>query len=544
MISVDNRDSTRPDPPVHVRPKERGRPRRRPVEQVLAEILQTVFADRPGPLVIAIGGPGGTGKSTFADRLAQRLGDAAILRLDDYKTARAARRQAGLFGPHPAANQMDRIAAHLADLRLGQPFDKPVYDPALGDAGRTETYAPARFNLVEGEVATYPAFRALTDFAVFLDAHWRTQLATRLSRDIDRRAYSLDRAVATFLHSNLREFSAHGAASKHWADVHLFRHDDGRLELEAVSPALYQQTRHLLHEEVEVIELAGLIVPLLTPFGEDGKIARRALVEHLDGLAAAGVRRVLAGGTTGEFFAMTPAERLEVLKLTLEYFPGLVLFQAGGGPLPEALRLARQAQELGADGILCLPPSYYADAPTAGLVAYLRAVAAAVEIPLILYNFPRHTRNALTPAILAQVAHAGLKDSAGNLALLAATPCYFIGDDARLHRALRMGARGFVSAAANAAPALYVALEQAAQAQCWREVARLQVRIRRLLARLTQPEIAALKYGVRASIQDYPIAVRPPLAPLPLEPGAVLVELFRAAGRDPFEAGARRHGDP
>ncbi|MFO7642304.1 MAG: AAA family ATPase [Candidatus Competibacteraceae bacterium] len=112
MILIDpNNAAARPDPPVHVQPKDLGRPqRRRPVEQVLAEILQTVFADRPGPLVIAIGGPGGMGKSTFADRLAQRLGAAAILRLDDYKTARAARRQAGLFGPHPAANTCSATA--------------------------------------------------------------------------------------------------------------------------------------------------------------------------------------------------------------------------------------------------------------------------------------------------------------------------------------------------------------------------------------------------------------------------------------------------
>jgi len=103
-----------------------------------------------------------------------------------------------------------------------------------------------------------------------------------------------------------------------------------------------------------------------------------------------------------------------------------------------------------------------------------------------------------------------------------------------------MGARGFVSAAANAAPALYVALEQAAQARCWREVARLQVRIRRLLARLTQPEIAALKYGVRASIQDYPVAVRPPLATLPPEQGAPLAKALHTAARGLSTAGDQR----
>jgi len=497
----------------HVRPTDHGRLCRRPVEQLLAEVIRTALADTPGSRVIAVGGPGGTGKSTLAGRLADRLGDAAVLRLDDYKTARADRAKAGIFGPHPDANKMALIAEHLRQVRQGRCFEQPVYDPALGDAGSVRTHQPARFNIIDGEVATYREFRDLVDFSIFIDSDWRTQLATRLGRDLAQRNYSPEKAIATFLHSNLREFSRHGAESKNWADVHLYRHEDYRLELESMSRDLYEQVRDMLHEDIEAVEPAGLIVPLLTPFAAEGAIDERAFVDHLNFLAHAGVRRVLVSGTTGEFFSLTADERLRLLKLALEYFPGMVLFQAGGGPMAEAVDLARRAERLGADAILCLPPSYYADAPPQGIVEYFRDVAAAIETPLVLYNFPRHTQNPMTPNILRQVEHFGLKDSSGELSLIKATPRYFVGDDAKIVRALRAGAIGFVSAAANARPDLYVSLDACTVEHRWQEAESLQAQIAELLARLGRPQIPFIKRLVQERIANYPVAVRPPLAP-------------------------------
>ena len=368
----------------HVRPRDHDRLRRRPAEDMLGDIIQKIFADRTGPILIAVGGPGGTGKSWFSGKLARRLGDASVLRLDDYKTARTDRQQAGIFGPHPDANKMELIAEHLEDIRDNRSISKPVYDPAAGDAELSETYLPARFNLIDGEVSTYRRFRDLADFAVFIDSDWRTQLATRLERDLTDRDYSPEKAVATFLHSNLREFGEHGAESKNWADVHLFCHEDYRLELESVSRELYAQVRDLLHDDVEEVGLDGPIVPLLTPFAEDGSIDRRAFAEHLDWLAERGAKRVLTGDVTGELFSLTQAERLELLKLALEYFPGLVFFQAGGGPLGETIALAGQAQRLGADAICCMTPIGWPDAPSQGVVEYLRRIADSLDVPLML----------------------------------------------------------------------------------------------------------------------------------------------------------------
>ncbi len=438
----------------HVRPIDHNRLRRRPVEELLGDVIEAVFADEPGPVLIAIGGPGGTGKSYFAGLLARRLGDASVLRLDDYKTARADRKEAGIFGPHPDANKMDLIAEHLNCLLNGQAINKPVYDSSIGTAGSEEIYTPSRFNLIDGEVSTYRCFRDLTKFAVFIDSHWRTQLATRLGRDLDDRNCSPEKAVATFLHSNLREFADHGSESKNWADVHLFCHDDYRLELESISGELYEQVGGLLHDDVEEVELDGLIVPLLTPFGADGEIDRPAFVEHLDWLAGSGVRRVITGDTTGELFSLTTDERLELLKLALEYFPGLVLFQAGGGPLGETLRLAKDAQQLGADAIAVMAPVGWPDATTEGVVEYLNRVAEMVEVPLILCNGPGH---AITPEITAEVPHFALSNP---------TAC--------------------IEPAANANPELSTTSGT--------------------------HNIATLKNLVRAKINSYPIAVRPPLS--------------------------------
>ncbi|MDP6046627.1 MAG: dihydrodipicolinate synthase family protein [Phycisphaerae bacterium] len=376
----------------HVRPRDHAPLQRRPADELVGDLIEAAFVNSIGPVLIAVGGPGGTGKSTFARRLARRLGDAAVLRLDDYKTARAHRRQAGIFGAHPDANKMELIAEHLAAIKNGDAISKPVYDATIGAASASEaTYSPARFNLIDGEVATYRCFRDMVDFSLFIDSDWRTQLATRLGRDLDDRDYSPEKAIATFLHSNLREFVAHGSESKNWADAHLFCHEDYRLELESLSQELYARVGQLLHADIEEVDLDGLIAPVLTPFAEDGQIDPRAFVEHLDWLAVAGVRRVLIGDVTGELFSLTGDERLELLKLALEYFPGLVLFQAGGGPLRETIDLARQAQELGAEAICCTRPIGWPDAPPEGLAEYLKQIAAAVEVPLILSGSDRHS---------------------------------------------------------------------------------------------------------------------------------------------------------
>ncbi|MFN2351931.1 MAG: dihydrodipicolinate synthase family protein [Kiritimatiellia bacterium] len=455
----------------------------------MADILRRQFDKHQGHVIVAIGGPGGTGKSTFAERLAQQLA-APVLRLDDYKTSRAIRQRSNLFGPHPAANKMDLIATHLSCLRKGHAFDKPVYDAGAGAALGTEKYTPSQWNIVEGEVATYEQFRDLVDFAIFIDADWRTQLATRLKRDINQRSYSLDKAIATFLHSNLREFSAHGAASKQWADVHLYCHENYQLSLESISLTLYENHRDLLDVAVTALEPQGLIVPLLTPFDEHGGIHQRAFVEHLAWLTAAGVRKVIVGDATGEYFSLTSAERLQLLQLALEYWPGLVWFQVGGGPLPDAQRLAREAERLGVDGIVCLAPRCSGSSPQ-GLADYFKQIGATIPTRFL----PANHHQSLAPDILQKLDCYGMVDYDGNRTLASAAHRYF--DAAGNLDGKTNSVIGWIRAAANADPLSY--LDRSGQFSGYR-------------ANGTASDVPSLKAMVRNRLPGYPTAVRPPLS--------------------------------
>ena len=203
--------------------------------EVLCELLLKVFSGESKPVVVAIGGPGGTGKSTFSEKLAGLLGEAAVFRLDDYKTPRQTRKGQNIFGAHPEANMMSLAVEHISRMKDNTAFDKPVYDSVTGEADTTERYQPMRFNILDGEISTYKEFREHVDFSVFIDAHYKTQLATRTSRDIEQRGYTWEKAILTFLHSNLREFKKYGAESKKWADLHIYCNEDYSLEIEAVA---------------------------------------------------------------------------------------------------------------------------------------------------------------------------------------------------------------------------------------------------------------------------------------------------------------------
>ncbi|MFW6457019.1 MAG: dihydrodipicolinate synthase family protein, partial [Planctomycetota bacterium] len=340
----------------------------------------------------------------------------------------------------------------------------------------------------------------------------RTQLKTRLERDMDDRNYSLDKAVATFLHSNLREFNEHGAESKNWSDIHLFCSEDYRLRIESVAHEVYEEVETILHEDMEDLLIAGLIVPLLSPFDENGALDPRAFAEHLNWLTERGVRRILVGGTTGEFFALTVDERLELLKLALEYFPGLILFQVGAGDVRTSRQLAQRAEQLGADGVLSLPPYYYSYAPQKGLIRWFQRVGSDLDIPFILYNFPEHAGVSLTPEVLSKVDHYGMKDSSADMGLVTKTPRYFVGGDPSILESARRGGVGFVSGAANVHPTLYVKMEKVLKDEHWAQAELLQDEITRQVKRGDEgSSIAIWKSELSRKLDCYPARVRPPL---------------------------------
>ena len=170
------------------------------------------------PFVVGIGGPGGGGKSTLSRWLRHHLDDARILSLDDFRLPRHRRPAHGRYGSHPAANDLPRLRKTLADFRRGRPLRQPVFDPVAGEARGEIQVPPARILLADGEIAAHAELRAWFDRLILVEAHWRTQLNVRLTRDLRERGCTLEKAIDLFLQSNLRDyprFSAGARAAAH-----------------------------------------------------------------------------------------------------------------------------------------------------------------------------------------------------------------------------------------------------------------------------------------------------------------------------------------
>lgn len=253
-------------------------------------------------------------------------------------------------------------------------------------------------------------------------------------------------------------------------------------------------------------ELCGLVVPVAVPFAESGMIDFGAFLAHLDWLAECGVRNLLINGTTGEFFSLTPSEQLRVLQVARDNWDGIVIAHTGSPVLSACVEAAHAAEEIGADFLASLTPFYFADAPADGLVRWFNELAESTELALILYNFPKHTGNPLTPEILVQVPHYGMKDSSADLSLIPATPRYFVGGDTKISAAYAVGAKGFVSASANIDPLPYIRIEQ-------ERTPENQAAVDAVNARTNGPyAIARIKKALSEIIPGYPSHVRPPLS--------------------------------
>ncbi len=263
--------------------------------------------------------------------------------------------------------------------------------------------------------------------------------------------------------------------------------------------------------ETRSIGWSGLIVPVLTPFDASGAIDEHAFVAHLEFLACHGVRRIMVNGTTGEFFSLLPEERKRLFKLARGHFSGLIVLHVGGVGLAQNRIEIRWANELGADAIAALPPIYPAGLPAKGIIEYFQALEVEADVPFILYNFPKHTGNALTPEILQAVPHAALKDSAQNLALMEHTPKYFIGSSSHIFEPIRQGGAGFVSATANIRPELYTAFEMLLEDARSEDAAVMQEEIQAYSAPFSAGGVPRLKQALARKLPGYPTHVRSPL---------------------------------
>ena len=137
-------------------------------------------------------------------------------------------------------------------------------------------------------------------------------------------------------------------------------------------------------------QFRGSYTVSVTPFTEDGgAICIESWRKFLDWQVACGVPGIIILGTSGEFLTVTDDERQELVAATIEYAGDRmdVLVGSMNAHTPNAVRYSREAEELGADGLMILPPYYYT--PTEDeIFSYYRAICEAVSIPIMLYNNP------------------------------------------------------------------------------------------------------------------------------------------------------------
>lgn len=166
-------------------------------------------------------------------------------------------------------------------------------------------------------------------------------------------------------------------------------------------------------------KIKGVITPLITPMREDESIHEEELRRQIRRQLAGGVHGIFTAGTNGEGYILSEAEKERILEIAIEEAGGKVPVYAGTGCISTAdtVRLSRRAQDMGADVLSVITPSF-AQASQEELFQHYKAVAAAVKIPVVLYNIPARTGNALSPDTVRRLSEidniAGVKDSSGN----------------------------------------------------------------------------------------------------------------------------------
>ena len=220
----------------------------------------------------------------------------------------------------------------------------------------------------------------------------------------------------------------------------------------------------------ELQKLTGVLVALVTPMTQEGRVDEPAVERLVDHVIGGGVHGLLALGSTGETASLDEGGRRAMLAAVIEAARGRVPVICGVAQshLAAARGEVEAARALGADAVLVAPPFYY---PTdqAGVLAFYRELASGADLPLMLYNIPQFTKVTAEPATVATLAREGtiqgIKDSSRDFEYFEGVcietrdmPGFrvFTGSDRMLLASLAMGGAGTICGAGNVAPAMVV----------------------------------------------------------------------------------------
>ena len=223
-------------------------------------------------------------------------------------------------------------------------------------------------------------------------------------------------------------------------------------------------------------EIKGIIAAMQTPMFEDGGINEAEMRNQINREIEAGCDGIFCLGTNGEFYILSFEEKVRVMEIFVEEAKGRVPVYAGTGCVStaETIALSKKAQEIGVDVLSVITP-YFAAISQDELYAHYKAVAEAVDLPIVMYNIPARTGNKLLPETVQALCRdveniVGAKDSSGDIENLKAyirltreldkDVAILAGNDALILYTLMAGGKGGITAIANILPEIMVSIYQ------------------------------------------------------------------------------------
>lgn len=289
-----------------------------------------------------------------------------------------------------------------------------------------------------------------------------------------------------------------------------------------------------------IFKFEGIYTPVVTPYHDDGSPNWEALAEVIDFLIDKGVHGLISGGSTGENYAQTVAERVETARFTKERIKGRVPLVVGTGAMltGDSITLATAARDMGADAILLASPPYSVPTDRENALNAL-AIDKAADLPVMLYNYPHRTGTMMGEEFLDRVGRSrnfcGIKESSGDINrvhLLARDyPHIALGcgmDDQALEF-FAWGAPFWVCGGSNFLPEEHVALYEACVIEGnFAKGRRIMSALMPLMRVLEQGGkfIQTIKYGVTLNGFDAG-AMRPPLKGLNKDDKRALEQVVR-----------------
>ena len=288
--------------------------------------------------------------------------------------------------------------------------------------------------------------------------------------------------------------------------------------------------------------IQGSLVAIVTPMHPDGSLDYDGLRKLIDWHVAEGTDGIVIVGTTGESPTVSVEEHCELVRVTVEHSAGRipVIAGTGGNSTTEAIELTRYAKNVGANASLQVVP-YYNRPTQEGMYRHFKAIAEAVDLPVILYNVPGRTVADMANETVARLAKVpgivGIKDATGNVGrgtdLLRQVPADFAiysGDDASAMALMFCGAKGNISVTANVAPRDMHELCMAAIQGDIVKAVQINNRLIPLHNKLfIEPNPVPVKWAL-TEMGRIPSGLRLPLAPLAAEYHEAVRGALREAG--------------